>query len=290
MESGPLKEFLLSKPFQRWGYFPIDASGPNGFVASDIAKSFQGFDRSLAYTRWAAGLIDKTLAPENPTEHLPHGLDGTVFRPMDRKEARETFVECVTGKSGFALKDDILMLGVVATNTPRKDWGLTFEVCGELLKRGQNIGLWAHCAISQGYWDLIELATMFGMKDRIVFSSERLSDESMAWCYSAMDVTLGIGSEGWGYPSAESLACGVPHITCNYASSPEIVPEEFLVDPVTFRMEGPGCSYRPVFKPADWAEKIIESKGKTAMLAAELYWENLWPRWQEWILKGLENV
>ena len=291
MEPGSTKRFLKSGEFKRWGYFPIDATGPNemtGAVESDIMGKF---DRILMYTEWAQKLLKKRL-PWHPTDHLPHGTDGKIFHPRDRKEARKKFIGTVVKRDDVSGSlDDGLLIGVIATNTPRKDWGLCFETCAELLRRGVHIGLWAHTDTFRSHWDLLTLADDFGMRERTIFTNGSLPDETLAWGIAACNVTLGIGSgEGWGLPLAESLACGVPVVTHDYAAATEFVPAEFRVEPAAWRWEGYHCNRRPVGDPSAWADKILEVKGKPCSLDEKFLWDGpngAWSQWEKWLRAGL---
>jgi len=120
------------------------------------------------------------------------------------------------------------------------------------------------------------------------------TDEQMAWCYSACDVTLGIGmSEGFGYPIFESLACGTPCIHgADHGGAAEHMPEDMLVKPVHVRIEGVYNSVRPVHDYRDWYQKLYLMPKKTggSLLPAYLDWNALWPSWKEWLLKGVSDA
>lgn len=286
--TGEMKRFLDTKPFKKWLYAPIDAEGPNGRLPKSQGDIFKGFDRVLAYTRFGARLMEQAM--DEPVEHLPHGIDTTTFQPIHRTEARARFLPAVLAQPG-RITDDVFLLSAVATNTPRKDWGLCFEACGELLHRGEHIGLWVHtdAVQRQGAWDLAMLADEFGMKERVIFSTGKLTDEEMAIGYNACDVALSIGSgEGWGYTAAEALACGIPCIHGAYAGSTEFIPEEFLVEPAGFRIDGYYGNRRPVFKAEDWANAIMFHRGKKAELAESFSWHGCWPAWEQWLREGLK--
>ena len=291
LPAGTLKDFLMSDPFERWGYFPIDAEGPNGKLPADVAEVMAEFDRTLCYTFWAADLLKKTNGLVAP--HLPHGTDTHIFYPRDRKEMRKTFIETVTGKEALgpqAVHDSIFLACICATNTARKDWSLGFEVCQELRRRGLNVVLWAHTDQLKKNWDLPALAEAYGMKDRVVFTNTELSDEQMAEAHCATDLTLGIGrGEGWGLVESSSLACGIPVITGAYAGAAEFVPEAYQVQPIGFHSEGFYGHRRPVFRAEDWADVAQAAIGTKPNLPKGLSWDECWPSWSEWFLKGVNE-
>lgn len=287
LPEGRMKSFVKSPPFSKWAYVPVDGDGPDGKLVKTEKHILDGFDRILAYTEFGAEVLSATTGTAVP--HLPHGLDTNIFRPHNQSEARKGFIERVTKEGRGLVTDDVLLLGVIATNTPRKDWCLAFETCRELMNRGVEVGLWAHTDKIFGNWDLLTLADAFGMKNKTVFSTGKLSDEDLSWAYSACNATLGIGSgEGWGFPLAESLACGVPVVHGQYAGATEFVPKQFLVQPVAFRGDGFYCVRRPVFRASDWADKVMEVRGQAAVLPPRYLWVGCWPEWDKWLKAGVE--
>lgn len=293
LKVGELRSFLKKAPFQKWLYMPVDSVGPNDRLSADEKKVISGFDRVLAYTKFGADAIDRTMQVDSPfTPHLPHGTDDSVFYPRDRDKARETFIPRLFNNKPGKIDSAVTLIGVCATNSARKDWPLAFETCAELLRRGLNVGLWAHTDRFKGNWNLPALADEFGMTQRVIFSNCNLKDEDLAWAYAACDVTLGIGSEGWGLPISESLAMGVPCITGDYAGATEFVPPVYRMLPVAYRYDGYYNSKRPVFVADEWAVRIQDllrtTEGKRHPLLANcFYWDNCWPQWAEWLREGL---
>jgi len=297
LPDGDLKSFLKSGQFETWLYCPIDAEGPGGKLPASQAEILTKFNRVLAYTKFGADVIDRTCGWEKGCiEHLPHGTDDLVFHPRSRKEARACFLEKVVQKGQGIISDEVLLLGICATNTSRKDWGLGFEVCAELLRRGVNVGLWAHTDAYQKAqcWDLPTLADSFGMKQRTIFTNAHLDDEAMAWGYAACNATLGIGSEGWGYPISESLACGVPCVTMDYAGATEYTPVGLRITPAAYRFDGYYANKRPVFHVNDWADKVWQCyvqgvEPRVSLLDEKYFWKDCWDEWAAWLLEGVHG-
>ncbi len=289
-------------PFKKWLYCPVDGELPNGTLGIEGEEILRGFDRVIAYTQYGSKVIENTLgltSSQRRIHNLPHGTDTSVFYPRDRKLARETFISRVSnGEKSMPIYDDVTMVGVVATNSFRKDWGLAFETIAELVRRGKHVFLWGHTndingLSPQSYWNIMSLAQNMGLHNRIILTTHAMSDEDMAWCYSACDVTLGIGAgEGWGMPLTDSLACGVPVIHGNYAGGTDFVPREFLVDSPAYRLESKWMIKRPSFRASDWADKVeyalTEEAKSLAKLPEYIDWNNAWPQWKKWLLEGIQ--
>lgn len=274
-----LRKFLETKKFKKWLYHPIDAEGPNGRLSVKLAATMKGFDRVLDYSAFSCGVTGNK-------EHLPHGIDTSVFRPHNRKWAKQEF-----RKAGFmGLKDDSFLVGIVATNQARKDYALGIQTCKILLDRGLDVRVWIHCDTLERYWDLGALLVDYELQGRVVITTSNFTDEQMSVWYSACNVTLGIGSEGYGYPLAESTASGTPVVTGEYAGGAEVVPCWMTVEPISYRSEGLYCCKRPVFDAKEWALTAIEqgTDQQAVELLPELDWNNLWPRWEKWLREGAQ--
>ena len=175
----------------------------------------------------------------------------------------------------------------VATNQARKDWALAAEIVA-ILSHVHKIRLWIHTDTLERNWSIPALLADYSLLDKTMISLGYLSDDSMAQAYSACDVTLGVGAgEGMGYPLLESLACGTPVIHGNYAGGAEVVPYEMRVEPIAYHAEGLYACARPVFKASDWVDRALQFAGQRAHLDPQYDWNNLWPRWQTWLQKGI---
>lgn len=284
------------KRFSLWGYFPFDAIGIGGKFSLQTAHILKNYDRVLCYTKWAAAIAGVTIDSAG-VDHLPHGIDTSVFHPRDRKGARTRFGRRVAHQTVWpqpgkkfvsgSIPDDAVAIGIVATNQARKDFGLGIQSVAEIAAR-RKVFLWIHTDALKREWSILELLSDFGLIDNATVTIGHIEDDVMAWCYSAMDVTLGIGrGEGFGYPIQESMACGTPCVHGDYGGGQEYLPKEMLVPAAIYRVEGPWNLIRPVFEPHLWAEKIMQWSEARASLHPSLDWTNLWPRWQEWLKGGL---
>jgi glycosyltransferase involved in cell wall biosynthesis len=273
-----LRHWLDTAKIKKWVYHPIDAEGPNGKLSTRLAQTMKAFDRVLDYSAFSCGVTGNT-------EHLPHGIDTSVFKPHDRKEARKQFRE-----AGFPqLKEDSFLIGIVATNQARKDWALGIQTARILLDRGLDVKLWCHIDVLERFWSLPNLIADFGLQDRVAITISSFTDEQMARFYSACDVTLGIGlGEGAGYPLFESTSCGAPVVHGNYGGGPEYLTSDSLVEPVAWRFEGIYSCKRPVFNPMDWADRAQALTGTVPVVPEHIKWENAWSSWESWFRKGLE--
>ena len=299
-----LQKFLQNRSFKTWGYFPIDATGPNDRLTAVLGHIIDGYDRVLAYSKWAADILHRTLPARTDIESLPHGIDTSVFTPRPRVQARHSFGARIhafkpDGRM-LSIADDAFMIGIVATNQARKDYGLGIQVAAEIAKK-IPVTLWIHTDTLERHWSIPALLNDFNFLNNTVITCVPLTDEQMSWCYSACDVTLGIGlGEGFGYPIFESLACGTPCIHGDSGGAAEHMNEHLRVGTVRnenscarpiYRLEGVYNCCRPVFDAEEWASRIdcVMDDEMKISLPPHLDWNNLWPRWEEWLSKGIHG-
>ena len=277
-----IRQWLSHRPFELWGYWPVDAEGVDHHLPHGFPDVMRKYNRNLAYSEWARTLMKKD---DIEAQALPHGIDTSIWYPRDRKLARKK----VQGLGMTRLGDNSLLVGVVATNQPRKDWALAFATCAELLKQGQDVLVWCHTDTLRSHWDIVSLVQDFGLLNRVMVTHPPVNDEDMAQLYSACDATLGIGlGEGWGFPLAESLACGTPVIHGNYGGGTDFIPKQLLVEPIAWRTEGQFNCVRPVFRAEDWAEKASTTKPEDAIVPGWIKWDNAWKEWSKWLLDGVK--
>lgn len=306
---GTDQDTFTKLPADIWSYFPIDAQDTTGGIGGPAAEAVARVDRRLAYTPYGADVLAQTLprthAPHVPhvIAHLPHGIDPTVFHPLadDTDDSWGTW---------FAeLPSEVVVVGCVATNQPRKDLGLLFAAVAQMQLQGVETAVWLHTDRLTDYWDVGTLVASLNLrKDRVFVSATEahgeLPDEFLATRYRFSDVMLAPGlGEGFGYPIVEAAACGTPTAHVAYAGGANLVPTQWLIEPAGFRIEGIYALLRPVLSPVATAEKLIELAGWDEMMGSRaavakycmhsvshLHWDTLWPKWRSWFQDGLRPL
>lgn len=293
-----LKNFLLRKPFKKWLYPPMDATGPFDKLTYPLARYAAGFDRILGYSQWAAGILDRTYGlPEWSTPSLSHGIDSSVFYERDRKACRANFhtiTNSINLLHGFSkpIEEGEGIVGICATNQARKDFGIGIASFAQMAKE-KRLRLWIKTDSLERHWSIPARLVDYGIVEQTMITLDDLSDDAMAQAYSACDVTLGIGlGEGFGFCIHESLFCGTPCISGNYGGAPEYVngslcgipnpKSEMLVEPIAYKEEGIFSCLRPVFLPRSFTQAALDHMERRMNHNGDLDWNQLWPRWQAW--------
>jgi glycosyltransferase involved in cell wall biosynthesis len=298
-----MNEWLTKANIERWIYCPIDAAGPNDKLDLSLGLTLLGFDRILAYGPFGEAVIRRTIGDEEADKRhltwLPHGIDDDIFFQLDRRLCRKLFVKRTGAQTVHALydptahttpplADDETLIGIVATNQSRKDWHLGIETCA-ILARERKIRIWIHTDSLEREWSIVSLLADYNLFGRELISLGLLPEETIAEAYSACDLTLGIGPEGFGFPLVESQFCGTPVVTGSYAGGADVVPKEWQVHPIGFRYEGSFACKRPVYLATDFAEKARELIGKRCNRDGMYSWSENWKAWEHWFREAVKS-
>ena len=283
-----LAEFVhpATRNHYTWAYVPVDSTGPNGqtlpFAQRDCASRY---DRVLAASEWGRNTL--VAGGRTDADWLPHGIWTDKFHPVaDAKKLLDW-----EGK---------IVVATVMANQSRKDYPAAFEAFAALRQHyGSKFRAWVHTDALIHYWSLPALAADYGL-DNCLEVTDNCNDEQLALRYSGCDCTiLPSAGEGFGFPIAESLACGTACIVTNYAAGPELVEPDCQVLPVAYRVDTMHNVLRAVLSGYAFAEaakvqiekKIVDREYESERLAstvAHLDWNRLKVLWSRWLLAGLK--
>lgn len=273
--------------FHKWAYVPLDSTGPNGSCLPVAQRDcLRGYDRVLVASEWGKEVMIRSGRED--VEYLPHG-----FWP-------EKFHIVPGARSLLDWKEDEIHVGCVMANQERKDFPTLFQVFHDLQDEyGDRFHGWLHTDVPIRAWNIYALATDYGVERTDVTFD--LSDEQLAVYYSACHATLlPSGGEGFGYPIAESMACGTPCVVTDWAGGAELVARECRVAPLTFRVETPHNSLRAINSAYHFEDLLIQqiedkegdwefTSREVAAEVEHLQWPRLRERWVDWIEKGLAS-
>jgi len=154
--------------------------------------------------------------PSSRITVIPLGVDGRIFRPGDRSEAR-TALELPQG--------DSIILNV-AIDMWRKNLAGAIRAFSRILARRTNALLVLTSQPKKQTWQSIQ---RLGLAERVVVK-DRLTEPELARLYRAADVLLFPSFyEGFGLPALEAMASGCPVVASNATSLPEVVGQAGLM-------------------------------------------------------------
>ena len=282
--SEELSRFLRERNFKLWSYVPLDSVGPNG-TTLPVAQTdcVRRFDRVLASSQWGQNVI--ITSGRGDADWLPHGIHPDKF--------------CVQHRGGTGWNDDQIYVGCVMANQSRKDYPAAFECLAELRREyGYRFHAWFHTDAMVRYWNMYALAGDYGLGDCLEVTLD-LTDSELALRYSACDCTiLPSAGEGFGFPIAESMACGTACVVTDYAAGQEIVPEDCRVKPMCYRVDTIHNVLRAVLSGYGFAVKAKEQielkrgdwqyqSERIADSVKHLQWPSLKHLWSRWLVEGL---
>ena len=269
-----------------WGYFPVDGVGPSGAsLGVEACNTVSCFNRVLAASEWGAGVLRASGRPD--ADWIPHGIKLADFTPNPK------------ARSILGWKESDVIVGMVASNQARKDYPVAFHTAA-LLKEayGNRFKFWLHTDAMVNYWSVYSLSVDYGLQDCLEVTMAR-SDEEMSLRYAACDCTmLPSAAEGFGFPIAESMACGTACVVTDYAAGQELVEEESRVKPVAFRLDTIHNVQRAVLSGHGFVKAVaaqIEKKredpeyrgGQMRAMVEHLDWDRLRIVWERWFREGL---
>lgn len=174
------------------------------------------------------------------TWYVPHAIE-KVFKPINDVTLAEN--EIIDAKDFMRIPKDRFVVGMNAANkgvTPnRKAFGENLLAFSIFSKQNPDAILYLHtdASGSLGGIALKDLILACGIDENKVFFADPyllrtgINQETMAAIYSQMNVLLATSyGEGFGVPTIEAQACGVPVIVSNFAASSELVGDGWKIN------------------------------------------------------------
>jgi glycosyltransferase involved in cell wall biosynthesis len=197
--------------------------------------------------------------------YIPHSIDTKVFKPS-------THIAGQPIQEFMGFEDDRFVVGMNAANKAsgilhRKAFGEGMMAFAMLCRKYPDAILYIHTdASSQHGWNLMALGQLLGIPvDNMAFPDPLsyrygMSQDMLAGIYSSFDVLLATSyGEGFGVPTIEAQACGVPVIVSNFAASPELVGDGWVV------------SGQPLYDPAQHSFWTVPSVPEIFAALEEAY-------------------
>jgi len=173
--------------------------------------------------------------------YIPHHVDTKIFYPLSKEERMQRRVAAGIDPNAF-------IFGMVAMNKDmltRKSFGQVIDAFAEFVKKHPNSFLYIHTNPDMANaYPIKTHAMQKGVLQRIIFPDQYKREylctkQDMNYIYNTFDVYLMPSStEGFGITAIEAQACGIPVITNNYTSMPELIIPE-----VTGYLTEVGCQH-----------------------------------------------
>jgi glycosyltransferase involved in cell wall biosynthesis len=167
--------------------------------------------------------------------YIPHSIDTKVFKYTDKIDGLP-----VDKYMGF--ENGRFVVGMNAANKAsgilhRKAYSENMMAFAMFARKHPDAMLYIHADASSPHgWNLMALGQLLGIPiDNMTFPDPLayrygMPQSTLAGIYSSWDVMLATSyGEGFGIPTVEAQACGVPVIVSKFAASPELVGDGWAV-------------------------------------------------------------
>jgi glycosyltransferase involved in cell wall biosynthesis len=205
----PYLEALGGCPAPILGAVAVDGLNCQGSALS-------GLDHAIFWTEFAAAEA-KRGGYTGAASVIPLGVDRSIYRPMPKREAWQTFGNAVAEKLEAR---DAFIVGNVNRNQPRKRLDLTISYFAKWIQThdAPRAMLFLHvCPTGETGCDVRQLVKYYGLTGRVILAEPNIgigeSEERVRETYCCFDVLLTTTQgEGFGLPTLEAMACGIPAI------------------------------------------------------------------------------
>jgi len=238
-------------------YFPSDGGGGLPLHCDNVLKKFHV---PVAMAKF--GQQQSKDVHGIKTEYIPHAVDIKNYYPLSEEERNKARMK-------WGLQDKFVV-GSVFRNQGRKMADRMIKAFAIFAKTHPDAVLFMHCDPFDGAatFDINQLINRYGIQNRCIFTGMQFfngfSYKQMNEVYNVMDVFfLSTSGEGFGVPTIEAAACGVPSIVTDYTTTQELLVENGMCGvPIPIKGEITGS----------WnVERGIMDEDKAAEILADLH-------------------
>lgn len=289
-----------SRRFFQWiAYSAIDGEAIGGGVPKYLQPTYRKPDKVILYTEYGKAALLKSL-PDMKDEigMIYHGVDPNVFFPMTPDQRAQV-------RKKFGIANHFVFL-VVSRNQGRKNIPEIFKAWRQITedKSLPNARLWPHMNFVSEPMGLPihQLIETYGFNDmggkNIMFIDSVANGESgvnlpaesfLNEIYNACDCLVMAGSEGFGLPIIEAMACKLPVISIAHSAGGELCGEgRGLTYKVGYNITGLYMHERPYPDIDDFAaamRTVYHNKELRDSMIAKAYEFAMKHTWK---MKGIE--
>ena len=224
MDVWVLQDYVMKQV--KWvPYFPIDHDPIPPIVENSIKPRFDAITMSEFGHR-------KALEAGIESTYIPHGVDTKLFKPNAkiRNQVREA----------MGIQDKFVVGTVAANIGERKNYKAMLQAFAKFHKEYPDTAFVCHTnpLERKGMSNMAVYCKELGIENDVIFPTQDdlqrgYSKEEMVALYNAMDCFfLLTRGEGFGVPTIEAQACGLPVILTDCTTSEELCGSGWLVDVV----------------------------------------------------------
>lgn len=214
-----IKDLHKQGKFKFIAYVPVD-----GYDWFKLFEPANDFDELIIYTHYGAIEATKAGYSREP-KVIPHGVDTSLFFPIEQKEARKA----------IGIPQDRFIVFNGNRNQPRKRIDITIKAFAEFAVGRPDALLYLHMGTKDMGYPALPLfkkeMERYGIEagGRLILTSgdcptlPNVPVEQLNVIYNTADVGINTCiAEGWGLVNIEQAACAVPQIVPNHTSCKEI--------------------------------------------------------------------
>jgi len=218
-------------PAKTFFYFPSDGGGGLPRGCESVLRNFRN---GVAMSKFAQRQVKEKHNLD--VAYIPHAVHQNIYYPVSAEEKRlfrkNFVVQTVSGAKVKGFLADKFVVGVVARNQSRKMLDRSLRSFAKFCKDKPEVVFFMKTDLQDAAasWDILELIRRLGIENRVVFSPvkfyENYEYSEMNQVYNVMDIFfLSTSGEGFGVPTLEAMACGVPVVVTDYTTTQELLME-----------------------------------------------------------------